>query len=506
VGTELAQARATASRRREIGALTVLTLLFFGGYAAYSISRYATYLAAGYDLGIFDQAVRAYSHFRAPIVPLKGPGYNVLGDHFHPIIAVIAPLYRVWNSPCMLLLVQSALTAGTIPVVFRFTRRRTGRAVSLVICAAFGIGWAVQAMLDFDFHEIAFALPLAALAIDALDRCDDRQLLIAAGLLLAVREDMGVLLVVLGLLRLAPPAHARRRKLDHPARRSWPGVTLVVAGLVGYYLATSVIIPAFASNNHFAYWQYTELGPNLPAALGSMATHPWHAISLFFSPSVKAQSLAYLLVPLALVPLRSRYSWLALPLLAERYYNSRPELWTTHYHYSALPWLILVMAMVDGADRLGIFSRRVHRVALVAWLLVVPVWLTAFGTSAPSDLRRMLDGSAWRGSAHTSAQRAVVARLPRDACVAVDDHLAPHLTRRDHVSLADGQLGTADFVALDLNYDSIGGNGGPPPGKVLAEVEARRYRVVFTAERLVLLQSPGYTGPSAPCGPLGPGK
>ena len=504
MATELAQPRSTASRRREIGALTLLTLLFFGGYAAYSISRYATYLSAGYDLGIFDQAIRAYSHFRAPIVALKGPDYNVLGDHFHPIIAAIAPLYRVWNNPCVLLLVQSALTAGTIPIVYKFTRRRTSHPVALVISAAFGIGWAVQAMLDFDFHEIAFALPLAALAIDALDRRADRQLLIAAGLLLLVREDMGVLLVVLGLLRLAP--HLQARRPEQPPRQLWPGVTLVVAGLTGYYLATSVIIPAFAPNNHFSYWQYTQLGPNLASALGNMVIHPWHALSLFFSPSAKAESLAYLLVPLAFVPLRSRYSWLVLPLLAERYYNSRPELWTTHYHYSALPWLILVMAMVDGADRLAIFSRRRRRNALLAWLVVGPVWLTAFGTTAPSDLRRMLDGSAWRASVHTKAQRAVVARLPKDVCVAVDDHLAPHLERSDYVTLADGQLGTADFVALDLQFDSIGGNGGPPPRKVLADVKARKYKVVFTAEQLVLLQSPGYAGPSAACKPFGPGK
>ncbi len=64
--------------------------------------------------------------------------------------------------------------AATVPVVYRFTRRRTGPASSLIICAAFGLGWAVQSMLDFDFHEIAFAVPLLALAVDALDRRADR--------------------------------------------------------------------------------------------------------------------------------------------------------------------------------------------------------------------------------------------------------------------------------------------------------------------------------------------
>ena len=135
--------------------------------------------------------MRAYAHFHAPIVPLKGAAYNVLGDHFHPIIALIAPLYWIWNNPCVLLIVQAALIAGSIPVVYRFARRRTAAALALVICGAYAIGWAFQAMIDFDFHEVAFGVPLIALAIDALDRRADRSLLIYCGLLLLVREDMG---------------------------------------------------------------------------------------------------------------------------------------------------------------------------------------------------------------------------------------------------------------------------------------------------------------------------
>ena len=494
----------SARRRREIGAVAGLTVLLFVCYAGYSISRYATYLTAGYDLGIFDQAVRAYAHLKAPIVPLKGANYDVLGDHFHPIIALIAPLYWIWNSPCVLLIVQAALAAGTVPIVYRFTRRRTGPSVAFVVCAAFGAGWAIQAMQDFDFHEIAFALPLLAWAIDALDRRADRQLLLSCALLLLVREDMGVLVVGLGLIRLAPTL--RRAPERRSAASRWPGIVLVVAGTAGYVLATSVIIPAFAQDNQFTYWQYDELGPNLPAAVGHLLTHPWDAMRYLVSPTIKAQSLAYLLVPLAvLLPLRSRYAWLALPLLAERFYASRELLWSTHYHYSALPWLVLLLAMVDGGARLGVFSNPRARRTLTAWLLIVPIWLTAFDQTVPSDARRMIDGDAFRITAHTRAQQALVAALPDDVCVAVDDHLAPHLTRRDYVTLADQQPDTADFVALDLSYLSIGGNNGPSPAAVLAEVRAEGYRVTFQQDALVLLESPTYDGPSGACGPFGSG-
>lgn len=50
----------------------VIGLTFFTLYALYAVSRYRQFLTSGYDLGIFDQAVMQYAHFRPPYVALKG--------------------------------------------------------------------------------------------------------------------------------------------------------------------------------------------------------------------------------------------------------------------------------------------------------------------------------------------------------------------------------------------------------------------------------------------------
>src|SRR5581483_157296 len=188
--------RLTMRSWRPYAGIATVTLGSLAFYLYHALADQARYLTTGYDLGIFDQAVRAYAHFRAPIVPLKGAGYNIFGDHFHPIIAVLAPLYWVWDNVGMLLIAQAVLTAASIPVVYRFTRRRAGEPMSLLITAAYAFGWPLQGLIDFDFHEIAFATPLAALAVDALDRHDDRKLALWCGLLLLVREDMGLVVAL----------------------------------------------------------------------------------------------------------------------------------------------------------------------------------------------------------------------------------------------------------------------------------------------------------------------
>ena len=90
-----------------------------------SIVRHVNF-GSGTDVAIFDQVVWHYSRFEAPYSSIKYE--NILGDHFHPLVAVLAPLYWVWSDPRMLLIAQSLLVAASIVPVFLFARSRFGRA------------------------------------------------------------------------------------------------------------------------------------------------------------------------------------------------------------------------------------------------------------------------------------------------------------------------------------------------------------------------------------------
>ena len=387
----------------------------------------------------------------------------------------------------MLLLVQMALIAASVPVVYAFALRRMPRTGALVVAGAYAVGWAIQAMVDFDFHEVAWGVPILAVAVDALDRRDDRTLLIAAGLLLGVREDMGAVLVMIGLLRLA----------WRPRRTAY---LLIGGGLAGYLLVTALVIPAFAPDGQFAYWTFDALGPDLPHALWTIVAHPVHTAQLLVTPSIKAETLAYFFVPLALLPLRSRYSLIAVPLLAERFFNSRDHLWTTHFHYNALPWLVLVLAMVDGGARLGVWHRVWLYRAMLAWLVIVPVYLTSVANITAPVLRRMVLGKAWRTNDHLRDQQAAVRQVPHDVCVSVDDRLATHLVTTNRVTLPGIATPRTDYVVLDMGQEEVG-YLLPTPQQVLADSRKAGFVQVFSQGDLLVLRSPDYTGPSAQCRP-----
>ena len=52
-----------------------------------------------------------------PVVDIKGPGFNLLGDHFSPVVALFAPLWALCPSPVTLLVAQAVLLAVSVAVV-----------------------------------------------------------------------------------------------------------------------------------------------------------------------------------------------------------------------------------------------------------------------------------------------------------------------------------------------------------------------------------------------------
>lgn len=475
----------------------LVALVAFVVYSTYALARHAQHLTAGYDLGIFHQVVRAYSRFEAPVVPLKDIGYNVLGDHFHPILATLAPLYWVWPDPRMLLLAQAALVAVSVLPVHAFARRHWGSGAGLAMAVGYAFGWPLQGLVNFDFHEIAFAAPLLAFVVDGLDRRSDRRLLAAALPLLLVREDLGAVVALLGVVR----AFRRPRPAGGGRVRGVVlGVLLVALGAFQLWFATRVVLPHFNPSGTFAYWTYTQLGDNVGEALGFVLAHPLRTLAIFLTPLTKSATLAWLLLPLLALPLRSPYVLLTAPLLAQRMFSSRALLWEPNYHYNAPLWPILVLAAIDGAQRL---RRTSWRAAARRWLPRVLVATFVVGTLAwlpPFPLSRMVYGVAFRETDRTRQQEAIVALVPPGTCVGADDRVVPMLLRTNVVAQARPETRWADYIVLDAGAKDPG-YLLPPTGEVRATAEQVGYVLAESRGDLELWQAPRDVSPRDSCRP-----
>jgi uncharacterized membrane protein len=509
---------ARAARRPHVVAVGTLTAVVAGAYTAFALGLYNTFQTSSYDLVIFDQAVRSYAHFHAGISVIKGvhngfgPNFSVLGDHWSPILAALAPLYWIYGSPVTLLVAQAVLFALAIPPLWVFTRRAFGGgtkavAAAYLVSVAYTLCWPVASALAFDFHEVAFAPVLTAVALERLQAGRLRTALIALAALLLVKEDMGLFVAGIGLYL----AVSRPRTVS---RQLAVGLGLIGAGIADTIITTYVLIPAFGGRSDY-YWAYTALGPHLPQAVGHLLTHP-ASLKLLVTPEVKLQTMLWLFGAFCFGSLRSPMALAAIPLLAERMLaNIFPFWWVTSYQYNAYLAAILVFSAVDGAARLDrqLLARRHRELERdgagpqpSARLWSAGPWSVALGCAAAMcavaiflvphfAFGRALHPSFYQQNAQERAAAAADAVVPAGVTVEATDNLGPQLSATDTVLLWDGDGDTpplgAPWVVANISQPQFSFTGVREQRQRVALLERNGYKVVFSSHGYVVLHRAG---------------
>ena len=167
--------------------------------------------------------MRSYAHFQPGIAIVKGihngggPHFWILGDHWSPIVAALAPFYWLYGGPQTLLVAQGITFAAAIPLIWMFARSRraalragVAAAVGYFAAAAYALSWPVAEAVAFGFHEVAFVPVLTAAFFERMQAGRPRAALLAAAALLLVKEDMGLLVAGFGLWLLVSLARVRR--------------------------------------------------------------------------------------------------------------------------------------------------------------------------------------------------------------------------------------------------------------------------------------------------------
>src|SRR5437879_333348 len=127
-------------------------------YAAVGIYRHDHFASNAFDLGVQDQTVWGYSQLQ--MIPNTVEMIrNLLGDHFHPILMVLAPLYWIWDDARLLLVVQAALLAVAAIPIFWWARQQLGLLPAIAFEAAYLGFWGVLSGVIYDLHPIALPVP-----------------------------------------------------------------------------------------------------------------------------------------------------------------------------------------------------------------------------------------------------------------------------------------------------------------------------------------------------------
>jgi uncharacterized membrane protein len=466
--------RLTAALRRN-APLTALVVVAAVVYSVFALERNGHLQTSAFDLGIYFQAVRGYAHFTAPLVRLKGAHFNLLGDHFEPLVAALVPTYWIHPQPSTLLVDQALLTAASIIPVWRFAARRFGRYPTALLAGSYALAWELQSMLAFDFHSVALAVPLIAFAVERADADRWRAATVCLLLLLLVKEDFGLFLVAFGCYAAV---RGRWRR----------GLVLAAVGIAAFEVTTRVLIPYFAGGPYM-YWTYGELGPTLGTAALHLVRHPLTAFKLIFYPWKKTGLLAWVFLPSGLLEFLSPIVLLTIPLLAERVFSNRPSFWVTDFHYSAPLAPVVALAAIDGLGRLR--SRLpLRRRRTVTAACCLGLFGAAVGISSHFPFAELSGPSFWKTTRTVRAARAALRVVPRGVPVAATDRLVPQLLTRDRARLLTPDAVCSGWVVADMTALSY-----PYPWRgvltaQLGAMQAAGWRRRFSRDGIVVLSRP----------------
>jgi len=399
-----------------------------------------------FDLGVFDQALWTFLAEGRPLhsINFSGEPFNWLGFHFSPLVLSLSIFYTLVPSAFILCLVQILIVASTVIPIYLSAKalglkKSDGHILAVLFLAhPFTLNGA-----SWDFHEIAFAVPLMAWGLYAVIRRNFFLLCVIAASLLMVKEHYGLAAVGLGALWAV-------------YTKDWTrGVVIGILGTLVFALIIFLLMPALTLSGTHPMLAVDE------RATTQLARYAWlhepigRALEFFsFNILMKPLTLAFLLLllfsfgPLSLLGALFLLAGFADLIAAMLSATPMPRSPFSYHALSLAP--VMTVAAAYGLSRIG---GRQRRNALISACIITGALSYING---PFPLPGAFD--VWQikraistGVAQPEQIDKIREIIPADASVSAQPNIGYFFSKRLKIyAFPDGDQ--ADFIILHIDY------------------------------------------------------
>lgn len=462
------------------GAVIILFLIF----SALSIARNLSLSSTAYDLGIFSQAVWSTAQGDWFFSSLKG-NINLLGDHFEPILALLAPLYKLYPSANTLLIAQALLLSSALIPLYLISRKVLAqRCLVLAFLASFMLSRPLRGVAYSDFHPECFILPFLFWAYYFLLARKALFFYLALFIALLCKEDAVLAIAAFGIY------------IFFADRKRWQGALLVIFAAAAWAVITKIVIPRFNPAGGYDYMSRLPFGKGYGENLAFVAGHPLQFIGFLARPE-KIEYALKLFGPLAFLPLLSPAHYVLFgPLILRNVipaanYSGWYDI-TSHYTAGIIPFVYI--AAIYGAAWI---IRKVKYKNTAHWLSAVILFfaLMFYGKTDGYKLKRFVNTIREK---KTLERLAFLKVIPAQASVAANSYYVPHLSCRKYIYEFNPQSKTTyitEYVVVDLDLlGYLSSECVLDIRRYLHDMRSRGYRQIFASpdQRLLILYNPDF--------------
>ena len=391
---------------------------------------------------------------------LYGPyAIDYIGDHFSPILFLVAPIYALYQDARTLLVLQSFfLAAGAIPIYLLTLNKTRSALLGVTLAASYLLYPALHGVNLKDFHQIALVCVLLLTALYFLEIERDVPFLIALGLALIVKEEVALTVAAIGAYIFLAK---RRYRL---------GAALALIGLAYFAVVTGWLMPHLGGKPQIDTRFGGIIAPGTQGAAGvawTLFTNPVYTVMSILGNQQKLIFLFQMLLPVLFLPLLApALAWIpALPALGVLLLTSAYTQYSITYHYSAhlIPFIFFLAILgaarfldmprgataedEDASSALVRARPRPKTIALAASLLVASLAMSyQFGQIVSKQGPRRFP----RPDPHAAVVESFVRQIPRDAVVSTMSDIATHLTARRTIYLFP-DVADAEYLLLDTD-------------------------------------------------------
>lgn len=417
-------------------------ILFFGCiYVSISIYNHYNFRTFAYDLGIKNQVLWDYAHFRMnynTIMPELNGQVNVLANHFEPILFLFAPLYYIFGSYTLLWVQIGCILVGGYGV-YRYISAISGDRIFACLGMAMFYGmWGVFGALSFDFHTNVIAAVIVPWLFYAVHQKKQILWLGVLIFILLCKENMALWMVFVGIgIFLHWVKDKKRRNF---------GLLTALISLVYFIAIMKYAMPYFAGGKlPYLHFKYAALGASWSEAIQTVVTRPGYTFRLLFenhlppkgivfNDQAKWQLHAFVMLSGGIfLILRPQFLVMLVPIYAQKMFSDDPVKWSIFQQYSIEFVPIIVLAAFSFINK----SENATIKILAGGLLFLASFdaskeFIGFWKPSPygKELTNFYQPSHYKREIPRKEMHSLIEALPEKASVSATFYLIPHIADR----------------------------------------------------------------------------
>lgn len=446
----------------------ILFCFFVVWYLTVGVVKFLHVNHGGLDYTFFTQGIWHYSRFEEPIITYGGVTKNLHAEHAHFFVALLAPIWMIFNTPFTLLFVDIfAMLSMAIPVFGIAKDKFKSNFLNLVLVFTTLYYFGIQRALEHEFHEANLIAPLFLWTFYALYKEKMRWFVLGIFVLLISKESSAIWVIFLGLYSIF-----FQKKIK-------AGLLSIIAALIYFPLVIGWIIPDILGNGTYQHFSFKELGNSPLEVLKTIFTNPIYTFYLIFNPSseylktlgndpillesignMKKNTLSHMFASFGFLSLFSpKTLFLGLPMIGERFLNSDNWRWSIYLYYNISYLPILALGTIFGITNI-LKIKIVQKIKKRTVFVFLGIFIFSMSVLVnPKKNPMLLDifhENFWTFSPAEKTIWELTKIIPQKATLQTQSTILPFFAQRDYIKAfprGQHEIGKQDLGHNFWNYD-----------------------------------------------------